>query len=577
MTSPPELLDLAVQYHAAGNSALAEQYAAAIVAEDANHAEALHLLGLIAQQKGRLHDAMAYLRRSLTANGSNALTWQHAGDLLFAQGDLAGGITYYEQALRLRPDFAEGYNTLGLALMRAGKLARAVGCFQQARRLAPSFAQAINNLGVALNFQERWVDAATVFEEVLRLRPDSPEVLYNLANARFYWGHIDEAVTCYRRALSLRPANAAEVSTSLAAALRSQGNWQEAIARYQDALRLRPGHAHSLFGLSELAAQGHYDFPPQDLDAIKEALIARHGSEEEGYLYAFAVAQVLDRQGAYDEAFRYYREANDRLQRLFKKRNVAFNARAHQARMEKIISEYGPAHFEKINAWRVPTEAPVFLVGLPYSGTALVEEVLAAHPQIARVGKGGSVLSFLAQGSSETKTDLTTALRWTDAQTTQAAAAGYLRHLSEDSRHADRVLGSSLDNVLGLGVIATLFSGARAISCRRDRVDIALACYFQNRSDLPFSCSLDDIAAYARAYEKLMAHWRQALPLTIHEVDFEALLQDREKTARALVAFCGLDWDERCARESPSSDDASGGRWQHYRGHLGPVLKALED
>ncbi len=576
MTSPVDLLDLAVQYHASGNCALAEQYAAAIVAEDPNHAEALHLLGLIARQKGMLHDAMAYLRRSLTANGSNALVWQHAGDLLFTQGDLAGGITYYEQALRLCPDFAEGYNTLGLALLRTGKLARAVECFQRARTLAPGFAQAHNHLGVALNFQEKWAEAAAVFEDAHKLRPDSPEILYNLANARFYEGKLDEAVACYRRALSLRPANAADISNSLADALRAQGHWDQAIACYQDALRLRPGHARALFNLSEMAAQEHYNFASAELERIKEVLTAGHCGEEEGHLYAFAAANVLDRQGAFDDAFRYYREANDRLLRILRTRNVAFNARAYQARIDKIIGEYGPSHFEKIRAWTIPAEAPVFVVGLPYSGTALVEEVLAAHPKVSRASKGGSLVSFLAQSTTDTMSDPLATQRWIDVHATQALAASYLRHLAQLGGYAARIVVSSLDNALALGLIATLYSGARVIACQREPRETALACYLQNRRDLPFSCSLEDLGTYTRAHERLMAHWKQVLSLEIHEVSFEALLADREKAARSLIAYCGLDWDEGCVRKPPSTCDASRGKWERYHTHLGPLIKALE-
>ena len=120
MPTPADVFALAVQYYTTGNLDLAQQHASSVLEEEPNHAEALHLLGVIAQQQGRPDQAIVLLNRSLTANATNPLTWQHAGDILFDGGDVAGGITYYEQMLRLRPDFAEGYNTLGIACQRPG-------------------------------------------------------------------------------------------------------------------------------------------------------------------------------------------------------------------------------------------------------------------------------------------------------------------------------------------------------------------------------------------------------------------------------------------------------------------------
>ncbi len=577
MTTSAEILGLAAQYFSTGNIALAEQYATSILDQESNHAEALHLLGLIAKQKGKLQDAMAFLNRSLTANGSNGLAWQHAGDILLAGGDLPGGITYYEQALRLRPDFADGYNTLGMALQRAGNWGRAVECFQQALRLAPTFVPALNNLGTVLQNLGKWAEAAAVFEEALKLWPDSPDIAYNLGNTRFSQGDLNAAITCYRQALRLKPVYAAEVSNSLATALRTQGHWEEAVAQYRETLRLRPGHSMAVFNLSQMAVEGRCVFPSEELAGVKEALASGRGSEEDRRLWAFAVANVLDLQGAFDEAFRYCQQANDLRMRHFKKRNAAFNAPGHEALIDKIIADHGSSYFAMVINWGTRAELPVFIVGMPFSGAALVEEVLAGHSKVARVGEAGSVPRFLAlaQSAADQNAATTTAQLLPDIVAARTAAASYLAYLSRLRQGAARVLVNSLDNFLSLGTIATLFPDARVIHCRRDPLDVGLACYFHNRRDLAFACSLDDIGAYYRAYDKLMAHWRRVLPLTIHEVNY-----DREKNARALIAYCGLDWEERAAMPTASgSADTSKemiGHAQHYRTHLGPLIKALE-
>jgi hypothetical protein len=155
---------------------------------------------------------------------------------------------------------------------------------------------------------------------------------------------------------------------------------------------------------------------------------------------------------------------------------------------------------------------------------------------------------------------------------------------------AARVVFKNLENFLHLGVIATLLPGARIIHCRRDPLDVCLSCYFQNFTHISFAWSLDDIGAYHRSYEKLMAHWQSVLPLEIHEIRYEDLVQDQEGVTRNLLTFCSLDWDERClsyfkTRRAVRTASAlqvrkpiftsAVGRWKLYRSHLGPLFSAL--
>jgi hypothetical protein len=303
------------------------------------------------------------------------------------------------------------------------------------------------------------------------------------------------------------------------------------------------------------------------------------------------VGNVLDLQGAYDEAFRYYREANELQLSLLKRREMAFNARAHQDLIDKLRADHEQAYFEKVKGWGIPTELPVFIVGLPYSGAALVEDILAGHPKVTRMDEKGSVVRFLLRSATDRSPATTTAQLLPDMGATRMAAANYLQHLTQLGQGAARVLVNSFDNVMGLGLIGTLFPGARVIHCRRRPLDAGLACYFQYRRDLAFSCSLTDIAAFFLAHEKLMAHWERVLPLRIHQVNYEELIQNREESARALLSYCGLEWDEHFAsgttatgNEEPASSDPRHvsnpldriGHSEHYLTHLGALIKGLE-
>ena len=507
------------------------------------------------------------------------------GNRALAAGNWRAGLAHYEQALRLRPDFVEAYNDLGMALQHFGEWARAAQCYRQAIHLMPSFAPAYNNMGNALRAQGQWAAAATAFEEALRLQPDSPEIAFNLASTHHDQGELDKAVLYYRQALRLRP-EYVEVSNSLATAFKEQGLLDEAIAQCRETLKLEPDHALSYYNLSELAAEGRYQFAPEELGRIKSILASANSSTLERSLCCFALGTVLNKQGCYDEAFGYYQRGNEEKKQVLQGRGITFDAEAHRARTDRMIACHGRSYFERVKKWGTATDLPVFIIGMPRSGSTLVEQILASHPRVFGGGEIGDLHPFIAQFA--TKPNATPQLP--NIRAARKVAADYLRHLAVQGQGAGRVTVKTLENFLHLGVIATLFPRARIIHCRRDPIDTCLSCYFQNFQNVDFACSLEDIGAYYNAYETLMAHWSRVLPLEIHEVRYEELIQDQEAVTRKLLSYCGLDWDERCLAfyetrravrtasaiqvRKPISGRAIG-RWRHYRSHLGPLFRAL--
>ncbi len=584
MATPAETLALAAQYYGTGNLPLAEQFARTILAEQPGHAEALHLLGLIEHQKGNGKEAVDFLKRSLTSNESNPLTWQHLGDILLAAGELRGGITYYEQLLRLRPDFAEGYNTLGIAWLKLGEFTSAITSFKQAIRLAPTLAAAYNNLGNAQRRQGNLAEAAATLHQASLLWPDSPEVAYNLGNAYHDLGQLDQAIDCYRQALRFRPPYAADVSNSLASALRGQGLLADAIAQFKETLELRPDHAMASYNLAELAVTGHYTFTPEELSRVKALTASARLSAMDRSVHGFAAAMVQNHQGAYDEAFASYREANTLRKGQLQLYNQAFDARAHDALVDRIIATFGRSYFETTKKWGTTTDLPVFLIGLPGGGANIAEEILLGNPRRG-AGEGyADIYKFVTAGTKGPANQLYTTHVLPNVLRVRTLAGDYLRQLKETAPAAARVTIRVLENYLHLGLIANLFSQVRIVHCRRDPLDWCLSCYFQNFHDMPAAWSLEDLAAFYRSYERLMAHWARVLPARVHEVTYEALSNNADAEVRALLAFVGLDWNEpfaaslamRRARPTPQNIyEQPTGHWRHYRAHLGPLFRAL--
>jgi len=570
---------------------VAEQLFGAILETQPNHGEALHWLGVIAHQKGNQILAIDYLSRAVACEGAWAASWNNLGVFQTLTGSFAEAVSAFEQALRLRPDYAEAYNNLGVALRQRGELERAVACHRQAIRYRPAYAEAYDNLGSALKAQGQWEEAVAAYQQALALQPDFAAAFNNLGIALHEQGEMAQALSCYRQALRLEPGHV-DASNNLATLLKEQGLLAEAVAQYRETLRLQPDHALACYNLSQLAVEGWYRFGPDQLNRLKTRLAGGNGSALERSLFCFTLAGVLDQQGATDEAFEYYRQANDLVRQTFQERRQAFDAQGHRALVDQMMAAFDQDYFRRVQGWGLDTELPVFVVGMPRSGSTLVEQILSSHPQVYGAEELGEISRLMARGAKEAGSSDASPQPQLPADRAEAQdlAAGYLRQLARLGGEATRVIDKTLGNYLHLGLIATMFPRARIIHCRRDPRDLGLSCYFQNFQSLNFACSLEDIGAYYREYDRLMAHWSRVLPLPMHEVRYEELVTHPEAVTRSLLAFCGLDWDERCLAfhhnpravrtastlqvRKPLSARAVG-RWQRYRSHLEPLLQAL--
>lgn len=258
-----------LRHHQGGRFAEAERLYREILAIDPNHADSLHLLGMIAYQMGSHDTAVDLIERAIKRNAKVSYYHCNLGLVLSAQGKLDAAIARYRQALALQPDYVEACNNLGNALMDQGKLEEAVTCLRRALSLNPKVAETHNNLGNVLKDQGKLGEAVACYRQALALRPDYAEAHSNLGNALTVQKRLDEAVACYRQALALKP-DIAEVHNNLGTALKDQGKPDEALACYRRALALKPGYVDALNNLAlHLMAEGD---AVAALTAIKQSL-----------------------------------------------------------------------------------------------------------------------------------------------------------------------------------------------------------------------------------------------------------------------------------------------------------------
>jgi tetratricopeptide (TPR) repeat protein len=584
-------LATALAHHRAADLSRAEEEYLKVLETDPANASALQGYGTLLSQTGRHREAVDRLRRVLEMRAADAALRFQLGQVCHAAGLLRDAAEYLVEAIRLRYNEADAHNSLGAVYRDRGMLHPAIFHFRQAVQLGPDNTLALQNLGQALQDAERTNAALEAFQRLLALKPESTELHCRVASLSENSGRTALAEIHYREALRLRPGDALALR-GLARVLEALGNIDEAARIYQDLAQRAPGKPAAFFCMTRLAKAGKYTLSESDLQRMEQLVSSGALAPPLACTFSFALGEAFDRLAKYDQAFTHFRTANDLQRRVFEGQGIRFQPPQHRARIDALIETFTTEFFTRKQDAGITSEMPIFIVGMPRSGTTLVEQILSSHPRVHGAGELTDISAIcgdLAEAAGGP--DLyPSCLVHASAETLRKHALAYLQTLTELAGGAARVSDKLPTNFMHLGLIAVLFPQARVIHCRRDPSDTCLSCYFHNFR-LPFTNSLEHLGIAYKNYERLMAHWRRVLPIPIYDVAYEDLVDNVETASRALVAHCGLEWDPRCLDfhaakrtvNSPSAHEvrrpvykSSLGRWQHYAKHLTPLLDALK-
>ncbi len=544
------------------------------------------LLGRAATPLGQHESAAANYRESLRLEPDDADTLNELAAALTALERLDEAVSCYEASLKRAPGTFAHYQ-LGNIHMGRQRLEEAVFHYRRALALAPRRAEIYNNLGCALRHLGQYDQAEVAFREALQIAPDHPlahEGYTNLGTVLLILNRLEDARAAFQQATALKPDSQRAVAGE-ANVLQRQGEFEKAYTLVQPFLQRREADTNVALVLAAMCR------PLQrcrEAVALMEGLLAGEGPQPdfyEGIMLHFTLGRLLDAEGDYDRAFHHYQQGNLTAGR-------DFDPGAHERYVDGIISTYTPQFMARAARATHGSDRPVFIVGMPRSGTSLVEQILASHPDVFGAGELEEMhkisvdMPEAADGRPYPQAAQELSVAYCDG-----LAQRYLDHLSGFAPpEARRVTDKMPANFLHLGLIAQLFPGARIIHCIRDPMDTCLSCYFQNFVTISYSYDLSHLGFYYRQYERIMAHWRKALDIPMMEVRYEDLVENQEDISRALVDFCGLAWDERCLRfhqtrrvvATASYDQVrqplynrSVERWRHYERHLEPLRRAL--
>ncbi len=573
-----ETLAKAVELHQAGKLDKALRLYKKVLGKDPRNYAALHMSGVIEMQSGRLAAAERLIRCALPLAPDareRERVYINLAAVAMAAGRSADAAEAYRQILELDPDSRIARAGLVNALREGGEVEAAIATARALLDAAPDDAPVLRELGASLNAGRRPLDAAVALRRCLELAPEDIAARNNLANLLEVTGHLDEAVAQYRQALAIEPDNA-QIHCNLGNALKFGGRFDEAKAAYADCLAIDPDQAEARYAMSELVKGEEAATAQREA----KAALARTREPQARAWLNFALARLAERTGDTDTAF-HHLQAGNRIQR----ESIRYDVAADEARMRELADAF-PGPFPEPEGG----EGPVIVVGMPRSGTTLVEQMLGAHPALVAGGELGArrcLVEFGAGADREPQALATLAAAQADAIGKSYYELAYTV-VAEGARFVDKMP----ENFLFLGVIAQALPEARIVHVRRDPLDICLSC-FQQRfvSEQYFSYDLRELARYYAAYARLMAHWERVLGTRIHTLEYEALVESPEAVAKDMLAFCGLDWDPAVLefhRASGSVRTASAaqvrnpvyasarGRWRRYERQLTPLLKAFE-
>ncbi|HTU26515.1 MAG TPA: tetratricopeptide repeat protein [Pirellulales bacterium] len=623
-TPPPSdfaaLVALAQKHHGAGQLAAAEAAWRAVLAAQPAYAEAHNNLGNVLLRTGRLDEARASYERALALKPNLAPAHNELGCVDQAQGRLAAAATRFQQAIALRPEFPEAYNNLGNVLKAQGHFDAAVAQFERAVALRPSFLPALINLGSILWQQGKLEPARVRFEQAIALEPSYAEAHHNLGNVLRDQGRLDAAAAAFERAIALKPslfqahnnlgsirrqqgdmaaAAAAfrsalaensrypEAYNNLAKLLYEQGNQAEAAALYDQALAVRPDHAESHYNRAHIKT-----FRPGDPDlAALESLAADPTRLPPGkMLFAhFALGKALDDVGEHARAFEQWLTAN-----ALKRREVQYDEARQQLNCRWIAELFDRRLLDRFAGQGDPSPLPIFVLGMPRSGSTLVEQILASHPQVQAAGELPNLdrLVHSLTDAAGRPIDFGTWIESLDAEALRNLGRAYLDSLPRAAAGKTRIVDKNPSNFLRIGLIRLILPEAKIIHTVRDPVDTCLSCFGRLFADVPYSYDLGELGRYYRTYHELMAHWRAVLPAGVMlDVAYEDVVDDLAGQARRLIEFVGLPWDDRCLSFHETSRPiatastlevrrpvyrTSLARWRRYEKFLGPLLAELQ-
>jgi tetratricopeptide (TPR) repeat protein len=548
------------------------------IALQPDYAEAHGNLAATLQECGRLNEAEASYRRAIALQPDYAKAHFNLASTLHDLGRLDEAEVSYSQAIALTPTFTDAHVNLGITRHNLGKLDAAEANFKHAIALQPDYAKAHFSLANTLHDLGRFDEAEASYDQAIALQPDYAKAHFNLASTRRELGRLDEAEASYNQAIVLQPDYAAAYA-NLGLMLQELGRLEEAEACFNKAIALQPDYAKAHHYLTTMKK---FDTKDEQYSKLQELYIDEKISAEQRCHVNFALAKASEDLEDFAQAFTHYSEGNALRKKLLNydiSQDIELfkQLQSSYPKIEKNAPDIG-------NLAHQPT--PIFIVGMPRSGTTLVEQIISSHSNVTGGGElllaaqsGGSI----ATGEAEINIDALHEFR-----------KQYLSKLQNMSNGNPIVTDKMPQNFRYIGLLTTAFPEAKIVHVKRNPAAVCWANYKQyfKSKNLGYCYDLDDVVRYHELYENLMAFWGTSLGKRIYTLDYDLLTVNQKDETHKLIVYLDLDWDEKCLfpqnnrrRVTTASNvqvrekvyQGSSQQWKHYKPFLKGLLDGLGD
>ena len=529
---PKEVMDKLIQTYNQGFYEAALNQAFTITKDFPNAFLVWNVLGAASQQLGQNDQALFAFTKVIENNPEHPDGYNNLGTVLKQEGQLQEAIKAYERTIAIKPDHAEAFNNMGNVLQELGEHIRAIASYEKAISINKNYPEAFNNLGMSLKETGEHSLSLDAFTKAIELKPGYAEAYFN--KGKFFHENSDVvmAIDFYEKAIEIKP-NYPEAFNNIGNAFQDLGKPGEAIKAYEQAIAIKPDYALALQHLSVLKTFSAND--PQI--AQLEKLLSTPGLKDSDQCYvSYALAKAQEDLGNWQEAYGYLKKGGalrkKALNYTIEQDERVFSSVKNTA--ESLAQQTVPAETNKIE------NIPVFVLGMPRSGTTLIEQIISCHSQVHGAGE----LDFLADlatstilGNSNTNTEELERIR-----------DKYLRELKTLSKERKYVIDKHPQNFFFIGLIRKILPEAKIVHVTRSAQATCWSnfkTYFSS-DDLGYTCDLSDVVAYYKLYQDLMAFWDRLYGKEIYRLNYDSLVANQGTETKNLLEFIGLNWEEEC-------------------------------
>ena len=583
------------------------------VALDPKSASAHGNLGIAYYDKKDYKAAEACHKAALAINPAFAPSLNNMGSILRQAKDYDGAVSWYRRAVEANPRYLEPLNNMGETFIRTDKGEEAVKVLGQALAKNPRYTEARCNQGYAFACIEKEKEALACFTTALKARPDYAEAYVGIARVRKDLYDLNAAETAIKKAVSLKP-ELAEAHSVLGSVYMAQGRTELARKSFEHALsldsdmtsaKLGMGNIHLEEGRFEEAetifkgvvdnktermgalfslAQTRKVKPGDEIVALLEAEAEKLPdlSENKAIYIHFALGKVYDDLGEADKSFPHFLKGC-----AMKRKKLYYDADEKDKHFAHVTDVFSKEFIDRRRGHGEKSDLPIFVLGMPRSGTTLTEQIIASHPSVFGAGELFDLLD-LSSGKSnfpDNMKDLT-------PERMAEMGAQYVAGLRARDQNARKITDKMPANFMNVGLIHLILPNAKIVHVKRNPLDTCISCFtrlFAHNQNQTYD--LYELGRFYRAYSLMMDHWKKVLPKgSFYEIEYEKLIEDTDAEARKLVEYCGLEWDDKCLEFHKHERSirtasvtqvrqpiykSSVARWKKYEKYVEPLIKGL--